>query len=81
MGLFRFLTQTNETTTPRAQQLTKYLIKQNPAHYSIWIFRQAILSNIDNHVFVTFDQELEFLEELMEEHSKNYQLWYLLQLC
>ncbi|RUS18681.1 protein farnesyltransferase [Endogone sp. FLAS-F59071] len=70
MNYFRAISCKNELSE-RALELTTQIINMNPAHYTIWNYRQKILFELKKDL----KQELDFIEELAEERSKNYQLW------
>lgn len=56
--------------TPRALLLTSFLLENNPANYSIWLFRQEILKVL---LFDSF--ELIWTTKLAFKHPKCYQIW------
>ena len=62
-------------SSSRALELTENLIRLNPAHYTIWSFRQNILTASETPV-ETFKAELMFVDEMLDEHPKSYQLWH-----
>ncbi|OZJ05495.1 hypothetical protein BZG36_01897 [Bifiguratus adelaidae] len=71
MGYFRALSRANELSE-RALALTEHIIHLNPAHYTIWLYRQNILFALK----ADFQKELDWIDEIAEEKSKNYQVWH-----
>ncbi|KAJ3322164.1 hypothetical protein HDU76_013939 [Blyttiomyces sp. JEL0837] len=71
MGYMRRILQNGEFST-RAFDLTTEILNMNPAHYSIWKFRQDLLK----HLNVDFNVELEYATSMADEHPKNYQIWH-----
>ncbi|KAI9739758.1 MAG: CAAX geranylgeranyltransferase alpha subunit [Cirrosporium novae-zelandiae] len=56
----------------RALELTEDIIKMNPAHYTVWLYRAKIVASIHRPV----QEELEWLNAVSLEHLKNYQIWH-----
>ncbi|KAF0460276.1 protein prenylyltransferase [Gigaspora margarita] len=71
MGYFRALAQKNEHSE-RALTLTEKIIEHNPAHYTIWHYRQQILFSLNKDLY----EELDFIRNQVEQNPKNYQLWH-----
>ncbi|RUS29725.1 hypothetical protein BC938DRAFT_480314 [Jimgerdemannia flammicorona] len=71
MNYFRAISSKNELSE-RALDLTTQIIGMNPAHYTIWNYRQNLLLALNKDLHA----ELEFIDELSKERSKNYQVWY-----
>ncbi|CAG8495213.1 14913_t:CDS:2, partial [Dentiscutata heterogama] len=69
MGYFRALSQKNEHSE-RALTLTEKIIEHNPAHYTIWHYRQQILFTLNKDL----NEELDFIQKQVEQNPKNYQL-------
>ncbi|KAI3629659.1 hypothetical protein MIR68_011094 [Amoeboaphelidium protococcarum] len=85
MDLFKFVVMRNELSS-RALNLTTSIIALNPAHYSVWNYRQKILLNSSIEVVAggnsqvdnlkVIDDELQWLNLFLAENKKNYQLWH-----
>lgn len=58
--------------TPRCLRLTDNIIDMNPAHYTVWLYRFDIVKALG----IPMRVELEWLDEVSAEHSKNYQVWH-----
>ncbi|KAJ3090889.1 hypothetical protein HK102_002339 [Quaeritorhiza haematococci] len=71
MGYFRAISRINERSK-RALDVTEFIINWNPAHYTVWIYRQKTLLALG----VDLSEELELIEVLAEEHPKSYQIWH-----
>ncbi|XP_076885468.1 protein farnesyltransferase/geranylgeranyltransferase type-1 subunit alpha-like [Bidens hawaiensis] len=71
MGYFRAVYLSGERSL-RVLELTAEAIGINPGNYTVWQFRRVILEamNADLH------KELDFVEQLANKNSKNYQLWH-----
>lgn len=86
MGYLRAVMNANEHSE-RALALTKEIISENAAHYSVWDYRLEIVKNIGNDVFdyrkvglvkshaPTIGEDGEWLDELTLDAPKNYQIW------
>jgi protein farnesyltransferase/geranylgeranyltransferase type-1 subunit alpha len=70
MDYFRAVTISNEKSE-RVLQLTEDIIDMNPAHYTIWNYRQDVLFALDSDL----DKELDYIDEIAEDQIKNYQIW------
>ncbi|KAI1254350.1 hypothetical protein MGN70_004747 [Eutypa lata] len=57
--------------SPRALQLTDRIISMNPAHYTVWLYRFAIVEALN----ISIPDEIAWLNEVSLEHLKNYQIW------
>lgn len=57
--------------SPRALQLTDHIISMNPAHYTVWLYRFAIIEALN----ISIPDEIAWLNEVSLEHLKNYQIW------
>ncbi|KAG2178052.1 hypothetical protein INT43_003305 [Umbelopsis isabellina] len=71
MDYFRAVSRTNEKSQ-RVLELTAHIIDMNPAHYTIWQYRQSLLDALK----VDLEEELNFIDELAEDKAKNYQIWH-----
>ncbi|KAL0413075.1 UNVERIFIED_CONTAM: protein farnesyltransferase/geranylgeranyltransferase type-1 subunit alpha [Sesamum radiatum] len=71
MDYFRAVYLADERS-PRALQLTKEAIFLNSGNYTVWQFRRLILDalNVDLH------EELQFVDQITKDNSKNYQIWH-----
>ncbi|CAH8499552.1 unnamed protein product [Dicrocoelium dendriticum] len=56
----------------RALEITATVLILNPANYTVWEYRRRILTTIACDLL----DELRFVGKLIEENSKNYQLWH-----
>lgn len=56
----------------RSLRLTAYIIARNPAHYTVWTFRYDCLKELG----LDLDEELQYIQTMARESSKNYQLWH-----
>lgn len=65
-----------EEHSRRALDLTTHIISLNPAHYTVWLYRFAIVSTLS----IPFASEMAWLNEMALEHQKNYQIWHHRQL-
>ncbi len=71
MDYFRAIMSKGEKSQ-RALDLTKEVIKVNPANYTGWLFRRECLFALG----ASLDEELKFIDMIAEQSSKNYQLWH-----
>ncbi|KAL1923043.1 uncharacterized protein VTP21DRAFT_9419 [Calcarisporiella thermophila] len=71
MNYFRAIAKTDECSE-RALRLTTDIISMNPAHYTIWQYRQKILFTLNKDM----DAELDLIESMVECNPKCYQLWH-----
>ncbi|KAI1084109.1 protein prenylyltransferase [Whalleya microplaca] len=62
--------------SPRCLKLTEHIISLNPAHYTVWLYRFAIISALN----ISISSELAWLNEVSLTHIKNYQIWHHRQL-
>lgn len=58
--------------SPRVLALTEDLISQNPAHYTVWLYRAQCLFALNYDL----RKELEWLNDIALQHQKNYQIWH-----
>ena len=56
----------------RVLELTGHIIRMNPAHYTVWLYRASVVFAIERDLL----QELEWLNRISLKHLKNYQIWY-----
>ncbi|ORX91365.1 farnesyl transferase in complex with biphenyl inhibitor [Basidiobolus meristosporus CBS 931.73] len=71
MDYYRALAKVEEISQ-RALDLTSYIIEMNPAHYTIWIYREKLLFSLGKDL----SEELDYIDEFAEENPKCYQLWH-----
>lgn len=62
--------------SPRALELTAHIIDLNPAHYTVWLYRAAILKKLNSDLY----EELKWVNEVALANQKNYQIWHHRQL-
>ena len=55
----------------RALLLTADALDLNPANYTVWHHRRHLLKELNEDLY----KELEFCRDIIEQHSKNYQVW------
>lgn len=58
--------------SPRCLQLTEHIISMNPAHYTVWLYRFAIVEALN----ISIPDEMAWLNAISLEHLKNYQIWH-----
>ncbi|CAD6586525.1 MAG: CAAX geranylgeranyltransferase alpha subunit [Alectoria sarmentosa] len=56
----------------RALSLTEDIIRMNPAHYTVWLYRADMLFTLQKDLL----QELEWLTAISLKHIKNFQIWH-----
>ena len=66
----------NEEYSQRCLDLTAHLIDLNPAHYTVWLYRAAIIFAIGHPI----GEELGWLNKIALANQKNYQIWHHRQL-
>ncbi|KAI9637445.1 putative pheromone maturation-related protein, partial [Dioszegia hungarica] len=71
MDFFRAVSASGEKSE-RALELTETIIRMNPAHYTVWQYRMAILLELGKDLEV----ELELMNEFARENLKSYQVWH-----
>ncbi|KAI7857448.1 hypothetical protein BDC45DRAFT_435936 [Circinella umbellata] len=49
-----------------------YIIDMNPAHYTVWQYRQEVLFSIN----ADLNEEIKYIDEVASEQAKNYQVWH-----
>ncbi|UYV74441.1 FNTA [Cordylochernes scorpioides] len=67
----RALLHKNEISE-RALGLTKEAIYLNPANYTVWQYRRQLLKALNQDL----QQELIFINDIIQSTSKNYQVWH-----
>ncbi|KAK2766728.1 CAAX geranylgeranyltransferase alpha subunit [Arachnomyces sp. PD_36] len=60
----------------RALELTEDVIRLNPAHYTVWLYRAKILFSLNKDL----NEELAWLNKIALKYLKNYQIWHHRQL-
>lgn len=70
MDYFRAVTSTNEKSL-RVLSLIQDIIEMNPAHYTVWNYRQEVLFALNSDL----EEELNYIDEIIDEQAKNYQVW------
>ncbi|ODQ67181.1 protein prenylyltransferase [Nadsonia fulvescens var. elongata DSM 6958] len=71
MGILRAL-MANQELSERALDLTTEIIDQNPAHYTVWAYRVNIIQELGVDFLIN---ELEWVDSIAMEATKNYQIW------
>ncbi|KAM5470054.1 CAAX geranylgeranyltransferase alpha subunit [Microsporum audouinii] len=56
----------------RALALTEDVIRSNPAHYTVWLYRAQILNALGKDL----KAELAWLDQLSTKYLKSYQIWH-----
>ncbi|XP_061389520.1 protein farnesyltransferase/geranylgeranyltransferase type-1 subunit alpha-like [Musca vetustissima] len=56
----------------RALELTTDALRLNPANYTVWQYRRDILRELGSDL----NEELNYIEEVITENAKNYQVWH-----
>ena len=62
----------SEEKSIRAFHLTERAARLNPANYTVWFYRRKII----RHLNLDLNEELRFLDEMIEMNPKNYQVWF-----
>ena len=60
----------SEEKSKRVLDLTEDALELNPANYTVWNYRRAVLKAID----ADLREEMQYSREMIEEHPKNYQV-------
>lgn len=71
MNIFRAVV-TNKEYSERVYQLTNKVIELNPSNYMGWYIRRLCIDNVST---IDLKNELEWLDSIMVENQKNYQIW------
>ncbi|KAJ1645881.1 CAAX geranylgeranyltransferase alpha subunit [Coemansia asiatica] len=56
----------------RAYRLTSDVLKKNPGHYTVWVYRKKLIEELH----LDIEDELAWLESIAEMYPKNYQSWH-----
>lgn len=75
MSYLRAVMADNESSE-RVLELTGDIIRMNPAHYTVWLYRASVVFDIKRDLL----EELEWLNKVSLKHLKNYQIWYVFHL-
>lgn len=62
----------SEEKSIRAFHLTERAARLNPANYTVWFYRRKLI----RHLNLDLNEELRFLDEMIEMNPKNYQVWF-----
>ncbi|XP_075152082.1 farnesyl transferase alpha [Haematobia irritans] len=62
----------NKEKSARALELTTNALNLNPANYTVWQYRRDILRELGSDL----NEELKYIEEVITENAKNYQVWH-----
>ncbi|KAI8090989.1 uncharacterized protein B0P05DRAFT_634678 [Gilbertella persicaria] len=71
MDYFRAVTRTNEKSA-RVLSLIENIIDMNPAHYTVWNYRQQVLFALE----ADLEKELDYIDQIGPDQAKNYQVWH-----
>ncbi|KAJ8662048.1 hypothetical protein O0I10_002380 [Lichtheimia ornata] len=71
MDYFRAISRTQEKSQ-RVLDLLRDIIEMNPAHYTVWQYRQDVVFGMG----ADLNKELDFINEMAENQAKNYQIWH-----
>ncbi|KAL2262705.1 hypothetical protein VTK26DRAFT_356 [Humicola hyalothermophila] len=71
MAYLRAVMQAKEHS-PRCLRLTEHIIAMNPSHYTVWLYRAAIVFALK----LPIPDEIEWLNGVALENLKNYQIWH-----
>lgn len=58
--------------SPRCLRLTQHIISMNPAHYTVWLYRFAIVRALA----IPIPEEIDWLNAVSLANLKNYQIWH-----
>lgn len=58
--------------SPRTLRLTEHIIKLNPAHYTVWLYRASIIFALQSPI----SEEIAWLNTIALSNLKNYQIWH-----
>ncbi|KAF1987732.1 protein prenylyltransferase [Aulographum hederae CBS 113979] len=71
MDYLRAVMATNEMSE-RVLELTERVIRMNPAHYTVWLYRARTLFTLNHDLYA----EIAWLNPTALRHQKNYQIWH-----
>ncbi|KAJ2660996.1 CAAX geranylgeranyltransferase alpha subunit [Coemansia sp. RSA 1199] len=71
MGYLRAVMAVGEVSE-RALALTARVIKENPGHYTVWVYRKRLVEELESDIA----KELDWVSEISSKFPKNYQLWH-----
>ncbi|KAL2197428.1 hypothetical protein P885DRAFT_35640 [Corynascus similis CBS 632.67] len=71
MAYLRAVMQAKEYSS-RCLRLTEHIIKMNPAHYTVWLYRAANVFALQ----LSIPDEIAWLNRVALENLKNYQIWH-----
>ncbi|KAF1845689.1 farnesyltransferas-like protein [Cucurbitaria berberidis CBS 394.84] len=71
MGYLRAVMAQSEFSE-RVLELTEHIISMNPAHYTVWLYRAKVTSEIGR----SLQDEIAWLNPTALKHLKNYQIWH-----
>ncbi|KAL8709068.1 MAG: hypothetical protein Q9220_006089 [cf. Caloplaca sp. 1 TL-2023] len=79
MGYLRAIMAKNEKSE-RVMELTAHIIRMNPAHYTVWLYRANVLFDLQKQTQSNLEEdireELRWLDGISLKHLKNYQIWH-----
>lgn len=70
MGIFRAL-QEREEYSERALYMTEKVIELIAAHYTVWQYRYGLIVKLGKDIH----EELDWVEQIALDNTKNYQIW------
>ncbi|KAF2752813.1 farnesyltransferas-like protein [Pseudovirgaria hyperparasitica] len=71
MSYLRAVMAVNECSE-RALSLTEDIIRMNPAHYTVWLYRCKIIFTLNKSLC----NEIEWVNNISLKYLKNYQIWH-----
>jgi protein farnesyltransferase/geranylgeranyltransferase type-1 subunit alpha len=71
MSYLRAVMKANEHSE-RCLKLTEHIISMNPSHYTVWLYRAAIVFALGKSI----PDEIAWLNEVALANLKNYQIWH-----
>ncbi len=71
MDIFRAIIVSKEYSA-RVLMLTKLLLLENAANYTVWQYRRDCI----RHIKYDLEKELDFLDSFADDNPKNYQIWH-----
>lgn len=57
-------------------EVTSDLLALNFSHYFVWVYRRRILSSLSLNDHDIWRTELQWINSILLEETKNYQIWY-----